>query len=426
MSQADSDNTQDALESENQLEAGTYEIIRNRLNTHARTLTERLQQLNERRKDVFGSIDTKLLSTERITTAHNCVPRDMISIGNRFIFGYNVRFGLKSEMNLSDVFSMYAFREESLHEQDLSLIDDERFAKDFSDVYRYYKNAVFARFLLDGPTLHMVFRVGDSEQDIKSFKWVVDGDSLIYIDNRSEHEVKFPNQHEFACIRTHRDFHQQGLHPHISIEDRVFVETVGGDLTIKIENNTDSGEGIYSEPVTDKDQTLDDAEVYYASIGNLIAIKIRPYQEPDYRYFIYNDKIQKAIRMDSLQDACVLLPDDHGLIFSSGFYLQTGEYKTFDTQLQDMLFERRIPAANGEDHLHVFYNRRSGVYVLLNYNLISQQVDTPMICNGFSLFPAGELLCFKTQDEPQKHHAVQLWQTPFVDEDHTPDAQSDS
>jgi hypothetical protein len=32
-----------------------------------------------------------------------------------------------------------------------------------------------------------------------------------------------------------------GRHPHVSIEDKVFVETVGGDLTIKIEDNTDDG-----------------------------------------------------------------------------------------------------------------------------------------------------------------------------------------
>ncbi len=39
---------------------------------------------------------------------------------------------------------------------------------------------------------------------------------------------------------------QSGTHPHISIADRFFVETVGGDLTVKIEDNTASGEGIYS------------------------------------------------------------------------------------------------------------------------------------------------------------------------------------
>ena len=35
--------------------------------------------------------------------------------------------------------------------------------------------------------------------------------------------------------------------PHINIEDEVFVETVGGDLTVKVEDNTEDGLGIYRE-----------------------------------------------------------------------------------------------------------------------------------------------------------------------------------
>ena len=38
----------------------------------------------------------------------------------------------------------------------------------------------------------------------------------------------------------------------------------GGDLTIKIEDNTATGDGIYSEPVEDRNQKLDDAEIQYA------------------------------------------------------------------------------------------------------------------------------------------------------------------
>ena len=114
------------------------------------------------------------------------------------------------------------------------------------------------------------------------------------------------------------DMHRKGVHPHISIEDRLFVETIGGDLTIKVEDNTNTGKGIYSEPVDDPDQTLDDAEVYYALVGNLIILKIRPYQEQNYRYILFNEKIQRAIRVDALENSCVLLPDDHGLIFCQG------------------------------------------------------------------------------------------------------------
>src|SRR5690606_5857557 len=100
-----------------------------------------------------------------------------------------------------------------------------------------------------------------------------------------------------------------------SIEDRVFVECVGGDLTIKIEDNTDTGEGIYFEPVDHKDQTLDDAEIFYSSIGNLILLKIRPYQEKKFRYLVFNEKLATVRRIDTIENSCVLLPDDHGIIF---------------------------------------------------------------------------------------------------------------
>lgn len=396
------------------LESSTYEIIQNRLQSHGKTLQSRLGKLNELRKKVFGSIETQLLCSDRITTEHNCIPRDMLAVGNRFLFGYNVHFGLKSETHLSDVFSVYEFKEDTYHALPLDLIQNAAFEKDFKDIYRYYKNATFAKFFVKGPFLYMLFKVGNGPKDFKSFKWAIQGDELVYVDNRSDYEVQYPPQQEFQWTRTHRDLHYKGAHPHISIDDRLFVETIGGDLTIKIENNTETGEGIYSEPVDDPDQILDDAEIFYALIGSLILLKIRPYKETKFRYFIYNEKLQKAQRLDSIQDACILLPDDHGLVFSNGYYLQNGESKTFDTELQDMLYQERIASPNGEDFLYVFYQPDQGVYVLLQYNVIEQKLDTPLICHGFTRFEGGELICFSGQDEPQKHHMLQLWKTPYI------------
>jgi hypothetical protein len=408
------------------LEGNTYEIIRNRLNGFGKQLRERLEKLNQGRKEVFGSIETVLLSTERISTTNNCVPRDLISVGDKFLFGYNVQFGLKTETKLADVFAVYQFADQKFHQQPLDLIASEQFERDFAEVYRYHKNVVFSKFFLLGPHLYMTFQLGANVADVKSFKWLIEGDKLTYLDNRSDHEVRFPPQHEYQWKRTHRDLHQEGQHPHIAIEDRIFVETVGGDLTIKVENNTKSGEGIYSEPVDDVDQVLDDAEIYYASVGNIIILKVRPYREETFRYIVYNDKINQAQRIDAIEHACVLLPDDHGLIFSNGYYLQTGEYKTFDHQLQNMIFEKRLAAPNGEDYLYVFYNQQTGVYVLLRYNLIEQQVDTPVICHGATFFHAGEMVCFRSEESPQKHHALQLWQTPYVSEDFRPETNTDS
>lgn len=397
------------------LEGGTYELLRGRILKNVETLNEKLVVLNEERKEVFGTIETKiLLSTERVTTSNNCVPWDMFSLGEKFLFGYNVQMGLRSEIKLEDVFSVFEYKEHAFHELKISSIfSDKVFLDDFRKLYKYYKDTRFLRFKNSGPFLHMVFRIGKEVTDVKTFKWEIVGEKLVYVDNRSDHEYRFPDQHEFNWKRTRREDFREGLHPHVSIEERVFVECVGGDLTIKIEDNTNDGEGIYSEDVEHKAQTLEDAEINYADLGSLIVIKARPYQETD-RYLVFNEKLKEVRRIDSIQEACVLLPDGHGLIFSDGYYLQSGEYKRFDLGLENMLFERTIPSINGEDYLYVFYNRIQGIYLLLNYNLISQKVENPIICHGFTIFENGEMCLFRTDEEPKRHHAIQIWQTPFT------------
>ncbi|NVO85825.1 DNA repair ATPase [Hymenobacter terrestris] len=409
-----------------QLETGTYEILRNRLQAAGTDLRQRLELLNAERKQVFGAVDTRLLGTGRITTEYNCVAWDLVPVGKRFIFGYNVVLGLKAEPDLADVFGVYEYQNHEFRPLGLDLLADAKFEEEFRNLYRYYKNTQFVKFAVLGPHLFMVFRIGKGSSDVKTFKWLMRGDTLTYLDNRSDHEYGFPPQHEFAWQRATRDMQRGGKHPHISIEDKVFVETVGGDLTIKVENNTATGRGILSEPVDDKDQTLDDSEIYYAVVGNLVLLKIRPYQEPAYRYFIFNYKLKKAQRLDALADACVLLPDGQGLIFPHGFYLQTGDNKLFDNGLRDMLFEKRLVSPNGEDFLYVFYNKDSGLYLLLSYNRIAQRVDNPIVCHGYAVFENGELCYFRTDEEPKKHHAVQIWQTPFTGPDFELPVTSDS
>lgn len=415
------------MTSDPNLAGGTYEILRNRMRESASQLRARLASLNADRATVFGNIETKLLATERVTTEHNCVPRDLISIGNHFLLGYNVQFGLKTETHLPDVFACYRLDNMQFHSESLQcLLDNNRFQSDFTDLYRFYKQTAFSRFYAAGPFIYFVFQVGRTTADIKAFKWRNAGGNFEYIDNRSEHEVVAPPQHEFAWRRTTRDQHHYGRHPHISIEDRVFVETVGGDLTIKVENNTETGAGIYAEPVEHADQTLDDAEIYYASLGNLVLLKIRPYQETAFRFLVFNAKLNTAIRMNEIETACVMLPDDQGIIFPGGYYLQTGEYKRFDHGLSKMMYEATLAASNGEDYLYLFYQRECGTYIQLRYNLIRQSVDTPMITSGQTFFNDGEMVTFKAHDEPQRHHAVQIWQTPFTGPDFITHSDSDS
>ncbi len=412
--QIQNDNTDNTKSAVNILEAGTYEILKNRLAQDSTLLQERLHHLNKERKEIFGSIETALITTERVSTENNCVPWDMIAIGQQFIFGYNVHIGLKVETQLSDVFSIFSYQDRSFKAEPLELLNNESFIEDFHKLYTYYKKTRFVKFAVINNSLFMVFNVGKNIDDVKTFKWQINGQSLTYKDNRSDHEYKFPIQHEFNWKKTNRDYHRDGDFPHVSIEDQLFVETINGELTIKVEDNTDEGKGIYHEKVENEDQKLEDAEIYYAILGDLFILKIRPYQEKQFRYFVYNAKLKEARRVDAIKDACILLPDDYGILFSNGYYLQSGEYKLFENQMDHMVFEKRISSPNGEDFLFVFYNKISGIYLLLPFNIIDQNLSNPIVCHGYSIFENGELIHFKGDSDAKKHHAIQIWQTPFV------------
>jgi hypothetical protein len=410
-------------DSPQQLEAGAYEVIRARLDQHAAVLRQRIDALNAGRQEVFGSIPTELLATGHLGTAHNCVPRDLASLGNGiYLLGYNIQFGLKQTTDLEDVFAACRLDEQrNFHPLPLAqVLGDPAFNEDFSTLFRYYRGTVFVKFMLIGPHLHMKMRIGKSEDDFKTFKWLVVGDgTLEYQGNRSDHECRYPDLVEFQWKRAHRDMHRSGDYPHISIEDLVYVETVGGDLTIKVEDNTASGQGIYAEPVEDADQTLDDAEVLYAIIGPLVVLRILPYRETVHRHLVFNGKTREVHRLDGIGQSCVLLPEDQGILFANGYMLATGEVKTYETGHSGLRFERRIASGNGEDTLFVFYQRASGHYVLFSYNVIAQTVVTPVVCNGFALDSNGGMILFQAPDQPQKHHALQVWRTPYVQDSST-------
>ena len=408
-----------------QLEGRTYEIIQERLQTQKNELQKGLNLLNEERKKVFGSLETKLIANSRINTENNCVARDIVTIGSNCIFGYNVHFGLRTEITLSDVFSIYAFEEDHFVSKPLELIHDASFINDFTNVYKYYRNTVFTKFAVLGNYLHMVFQLSDSLSDIKTFKWLIEEDRLTYIDNRSEHEYTYPKQHDFNWVAVTRDEHRYGSYSHISILDTVFVETIGGDLTIKIEDNTDEGKGIYSEPVDLVDQTLDDGQFRYAAIGNLIVLEIKPFQEKE-RYFVFNRKNNEVHKIASIKDACLLLPDDQGIIYPNGYYLQTGTIKTFSEDIGNIKFQKKITSSNGEDYLYVFYQNETGLYILMTYNTIEQSLKTQIHCHGFMILQDGKLCYFKTENEQTKHHTIQIWQTSFVQGSILPSQHTDS
>jgi len=406
------------------LEGGSYEVIRRRLLERAAELGKKAEGLNARRKETFGGAELQLVATERLRTEHNCIPRDIVSIRGKLLVGYLVFMGLKSEVKLGDVFSLHRFAQGEAgfdlsavpHEEGEGFLADPAFAKDFTDLIRYTKDPRLLQLRRTDTRLLAVFQVGSTERDVKVFRWSLDGAGRIrYMDARGEGDNVRPRSHDFEWKATTREDHVAGKFPHVSILDEIFVETTGGDLTVKVENNTATGLGIYSEPVEDGNQALDDAEFRYAKLGPLILLKIKPFREQEYRYLVYNSRLKKVTRIDAIGQACLTLPEDQGIVFPNGYYLITGESKRFDERADDLLFERVLRSPNGEDVLYVFHRVVDGKYLLFPYNLIRKEIATPIPCHGYSLFDDGKMIIFRVAgDEPTRIHPIQIWQTPFT------------
>ncbi|GKQ38994.1 DNA repair ATPase [Streptomyces sp. A012304] len=407
--------TQDAFD------AGTYEVLRDRLAAQAAELARRAEALNVRRTEEFGSTRLELRSTERLRTEHTCVPRDIVSVGDVLLFGHNVFLGLKPETAVGDVFA--------LHDRDLNrlpddavpgLLDDPAFVREFAALYRYYRQAHLLQLRrVDGKVL-AVFQTGEKADDIRVLRWAVtDEGRATFLDARGERDHVFPPSHDFAWTETTREDHVLGRHPHVSIEGEIFVETVGGTLTVKVENNTETGEGVYAEPVAEPLQSLADADIAYARVGALILLDVLPYKEDVHRYLVFNTLTRTVVRLDGIGQGCRRLPEDQGIVFPGGYCLATGTHKTYELDTVDLEFEREVRSPNGEDVLYAFHARVEGRSLLLPYNMIRKEVATPLSCHGWALFDDGTLMVLRadpagTGDEPQRVHPLQLWNSPYV------------
>ncbi|HYC60423.1 MAG TPA: DNA repair ATPase [Thermoanaerobaculia bacterium] len=414
------------------IEQGTYEVIRTRLSAHGKTLAEKAKQLNARRIEVFGGLEMALLGSDRIRTENNCVPRDIVEAGDHLLFGYNVFIGLKAQTEVADVLSLHRIDDFAPVPPGApeNFLRDENFVRDFRELYQYYKNSRLLQLRRVDSRLLAVFQTSEKLTDIRVFRWNVGADGKVtYIDNRGERDHVFPPRHDFEWIATTRADYVDGKYPHVSVRDEVFVETLRGDLTIKVEDNTATGRGIYSEPVDDPDQSLDDAQIQYAVLaGTLILLRILPYREKSWRYLVFNKRTKQVRRIDAIGCACIQLPEDHGIIFPGGCYLRTGDGKLFEHDYEQMEFLRAIRSPNGEDVLYVFHRRDHGRTLLFPYNLIRREVANPIECHGYSLFRDGRMIIFAAHgSEPTRVHPMQIWRTPFASDEHIARAQkSDS
>ncbi|MCX5274921.1 DNA repair ATPase [Streptomyces virginiae] len=395
----------------------SYEVLRDRLAAQAGELARRAEALNTVRIAEFGGAGLTLSGSERIRTEHRRVPRDIAAIGDVLLFGFNGAPSQGREMSVGDVLALY--------DRDLSplpegaapgLLDDPGFIREFGALHRYYQAARLLQLRhVDGKLL-AVFQTGEQAEDIRVLRWsLTPSGEARFLDAQGERDHVFPPAHDVEWRETTRDDHVLGRHPHTSIGGRLFVSTVGGALTVKTVDDTETGEGIHREPVDEPLQSLADAEIAYATVGSLILLRIRPYKEQTSRHLVFNTVTNTVVRLDGIGQSCRRLPDDEGIVFPGGYCLASGTVKTFDTDTTDLEFEKAVCAPNGEDVLFTFHARAEGRGLLLSYNLIRKEVAAPISCHGHALFDDGALVVLRAGvAEPARMHSVQIWHTPYT------------
>ncbi|MER6105867.1 DNA repair ATPase [Streptomyces sp. NPDC001832] len=414
------------------VDAGTYDVLRRRLTAQAADLASRAEALNARRTQEFGSTELRLTGTEQIRTEQACVPRDLVAVGGRLLFGFERGPGAVETADVGDVLALYGPELEETPCGEGGLLEDEAFVREFTALHRYYRDARLLRLRRVDGRLLAVFRTGESADGIRVLRWALapDGSPGAFLDARGDRDHIFPPSHDFTWTVAGRESHVLGRHPHIAVGGDgdgtgavLFVDTLGGTLTVKTVNNTDTPDGIYEEPVTEPLQSLADADVEHAVIGPLILLRVRPYNEESWRHLVFNTLLGTVLRLDLIGPACHRLPEDQGIIFPGGYYLTTGTAKTFDIAepLTAPLFEGAIRSPNGEDVLYVFRSPDDGRSLLLPYNLIRQEVATPLQGRGHALLDDGTLVLLRgtaTGDEPARVHPLQRWRTPYVSDTH--------
>ncbi|MEU8670268.1 DNA repair ATPase [Streptomyces anulatus] len=412
---------------EGDVDAGAYEVLRRRLSAQAGELVRRAEALNVRRTEEFGSTGLRLLASEQVRTERASVPRDLVAVGGQLLFGFERGPGARGEAGVEDVLLVRdADVDREAHEDGeptagATLLDDEDFRREFSSLHRYFRDARLLRLRRVDGRLLAVFRTGENAEDIRVLRWALgpDGAPGAFLDAQGERDHVFPPSHDFDWTVAGRDAHVPGRHPHIAVgkSGGLFVDTLGGTLTVKVTDDTESPDGIYEEPVDEPLQSLADADVAYAEVGPLVLLRVRPYKEDVWRYLVFNSLLGTVQRLDGIGPACHRLPEDQGIIFPGGHYLTTGTAKTFDTaeELTEPVFEGAVRSPNGEDVLYVFRSRDGLRSLLLPYNLIRQEVATPLTGRGHALLDDGTLVLLRDNpDGPARVHPVQRWQTPYV------------
>ncbi|MCH0562869.1 DNA repair ATPase [Streptomyces sp. MUM 2J] len=402
------------------VDAGTYEVLRDRLAAQAADLARRAEALNTRRTAEFGATHLDLTGTGRLRTERAAVPRDLVAVGEHLLFGCTDLTGLREEPSVADVLAVYDRDLNRLPEDAVpGLLDDPAFVREFAALFRYYRQARLLGLRRLEDRLLAVFQTGEKTGDIRVLRWAVAADGAVsFLDARGERDDVFPPSHDVDWTEAGRDDHVLGAlgsRPHVRVQGELLVSTVGGALTVR----TGAGDELLTEPVDEPLQSLADAGIAHARVGALLLLRIRPYKEDGHRYLVFDTLTRTVVRLDGIGQACRRLPDGQGVVFPGGYCLAGGAHRTFDLDATGLRFAAEVRSPYGEDVLYAFHDRTGGRTLLLSYNTIRKEAAPPLLCQGWALFDDGGLVVLRADgDEPARVHPVQLWTTPYVSDTH--------
>ncbi|MFJ8184775.1 DNA repair ATPase [Streptomyces sp. NPDC096105] len=399
------------------VDGGAYQLLRDRLTDRARELARRAEALNRRRAEEFGAPELRLTGAERLRTERTAVPRDIVAVGDVLLLGHETRPRPERDTAVGDVLALHDRGLGRLPDDAVpGLLDDPAFVREFAALHRYYRQARLLRLRRVEGRLLAVFQTGEKAGDIRVLRWSVSEDGRAeFLDARGDRDHARVPPAGVEWTPATREDHVLGRHPHVSVRGEVFVDTLGGTLTIKAENDTGTPDGIHSEPVDEPLQSLADADIAHARVGPLILLRILPYKETAPRHLVFHTLTRTVVRLDGIGQGCRRLPEDQGIVFPGGYCLAAGGHKTYDLDTDGMEFEREVRSPYGEDVLYAFHAPARGRALLLSYNQIREAVATPMACHGWALFDDGRLTLLRPEgDEPARVHPVQLWDTPYL------------
>ncbi|GHA05579.1 hypothetical protein GCM10010329_30050 [Streptomyces spiroverticillatus] len=401
----------------------TYDVLRDRLAAQAGELARRAETLNAARIAAFGSTELALAGTDQLRTEAASLPSDVVAVGDALLLGHRREPAPVGGAAVGDVFSLYGRDGAPLPAESAvpGLLDDPAFVAAFEELHRYFQAARLVQLRRTEGKLLAVFRTGERATDLRVLRWEVAPDGTVrFQDAQGERDHVQPPQDDVTWVPATREDQALGRHPHLSVADgALYVTTVGGSLTVKTENDTESPDGIHSEPVAEPLQALADAEVAHARVGDLILLKVRPYKEETARHLVFHTLTHTVVRLDALGQSARRLPDGQGVVFPGGYALASGTAKVFDAvDPEGLEFAAEVRSPNGEDVLYVYRDPRTGRTLFLPYNLIRKTVAAPLTGTGYALFDDGVLAVLRGSGEPGRVHQVQRWSSPYVSDVH--------